>query len=409
MTTESPVAEKSLLEQKSISASKILKMVVLLQLTTHIWSASQSLKGQDLPKVDKDDLPPSHLAKLGNKKLIDVQELNVFHKLKRQASRVLENYGVPFMGGWAIPCAKIEVVAEELNLITNEFDAEREKFLLNYPTLVKDWITKNPSWEAALTAKPVPVEKVALALSMDWLAIDIAEHKGKSRKLLEKSFHKEVDSLSDKLFDEIASTANDILTGSMIGNSSVSQKTMTRIENIRVKLNDLSFLDANVQPLVELIKYIEALMPPNGIIEGESFDVLFALVELLSSTEKSKEFATHILQGATIEDASSMYLLKETKSKADLFGEEPQVEPTVAAAEVHSNVSNQSVSENESTLASVLVNAKPLSALPSDVGQLQPKEIPKPSIVVSSPPSVGAAVNTVPATQASLLDAVEFF
>lgn len=48
-------------------------------------------------------LPPSELASLGSKKIINSDELKEFENLKRRAVRLLELNGVRFLGGYGLP------------------------------------------------------------------------------------------------------------------------------------------------------------------------------------------------------------------------------------------------------------------------------------------------------------------
>lgn len=395
-------------QKKSVSAAKILQQVVLIQVQTHIWSASQALKPGDLEKVKATDLPPNHVASLGSKKLIDVTELNVFHTLKRAAQRVLETYGIEFMGGFAIPCTKIKEVQEALDVIEKKFIAAKEQFIKDYPDHLQNWIALNPTWERALTAKPVPVDKVSAGISFDWLATHVTEPKGKHAKLLARGFHKEVDSLSDKLFKEIATEAESILEDSFYGKDKVPQKCITRVSALETKLTDLGFLNTATTPLSSLIAYIRSLLPPNGFIEGYCFSALYQTLELLKSTEKSMEFAEQVNSGRAVEEVASEFLLKSAELASSQTFVQGSLDITVKPAQV---VEAQDVSSSISVVTDVKQTETQLQAVDSE--PVSTGESANQQVLLESPVAISnvevSVVSTSIQKPVSKFRAVEFF
>jgi len=293
MTTQTSV------QSKAVSAVNIMKNVMLFQIECHIWSGAQVLKGQDLTKVDKDDLPPPFLASLGSKKLIDVTHLKVFTTLKRQAERVLENYGIEFMGGYAVSLTKVDAVALELESIEKLFEVAKTDFFANYDKYCTEWSNLNPEWKHAIEAKPVPIEKVTI--SFDWLPTIISAPTGKKNQALINRCNEKVEGLSDKLFIDIAKEASEAIDKSMCGKDRVTQSVMQRLANIRQKLDDLSFINSSASYIVSAIDYISSLMPPSGYIDGASFNALYQLFELLAKPQVVLEFGEACRNGEPVE------------------------------------------------------------------------------------------------------------
>lgn len=408
MTEQSTKTEpKSPLENKSVSAAKILQQVVLIQVHTHIWSASQALKGQDLPRVSASDLPPAFLASLGSKKLIDIAEMKIFHTLKRRAQRCLESYGVDFMGGFAIPCTKIETVAQELNEIELEFNVAKDNFIQSYPTLVENWIKANPTWKHALTAKPVPVEKVALGISFDWLATHVTEPKGKHAKILSRGFHKQVDSLSDKLFSEISAESMEILEKSFLGKDRVSQSVIGRVKQIQEKLKNLCFLNSAATPLSELIAYVRSLLPPNGFIEGECFSVLFQTLELLRDTSNAMEFAAKVVAGKTVEEVASEYLLQTMSQQSNSLFVQSTLDVPVPSGSVSGIDPTVSAVASQKVLESILESATTVQTSADIESKANPTAMKQTAFFAAVPTAAGN--ETVPERKVSKFKSAVIF
>lgn len=326
MTNESNSAHndgQTLLEKKSVSAAKILQNVILISFRARIWTAKQVLTGSDLPDVDKDDLPPSYLASLGSKKLIDDNLLKPFHNIRQRAKRVLETYGIEFMGGAAVSLQKTAKVAAELDSLREEFETTRDTFIKDYEANRSEWINANQNWKHALEARPVPIEKIKASFYFDWVATHVTPPKGKN-KALTRGFDTQVEGLPDRLFDDIANEANDILTKSFVGVSRVQQKVLHRVIHIKSKLDDLQFLHPSAFSLVQAIDYVMSMLPPSGYIEGVSFDALYKMLEILSIKDKAIAFGTEISNGKSVELAISDVVdirVKSTKPAKNIFDE----------------------------------------------------------------------------------------
>lgn len=291
------------------SSVKILDQVLLVQLEPHIWSGRKKLNPDDLRNVQQSDLPPPSLATLGAKKIIDTEKLKVFDALKKRAQRACEASGVRFMGGYAIPLTKVADVAAELDKIETEFEKEKTAFIANYKTYVDNWVTAHPAWAHCIRQAVTKEGYVEDALGFTWQAIQVKEHKGKAAKVLNRGLHKQVNGLSEQLFKEISASAKEMLEKTLVEKDKVTQKALNRVRQLRDKLHDLSFLNANVQPLVKSIDYTLTLMPAAGAIEGVSFSALYQLVSLLSDPDRALAHGESILQGKSVEDAMSECVL----------------------------------------------------------------------------------------------------
>lgn len=379
------------------SAENILNQVILVQIEAHIWSGRKKLENADLINIKQDDLPPAYFATMGSKKIINTDTLKIFDTLKKRAHRICEANGVSFLGGYAIPLVKVEVVAAELDLIEVEFEAAKVDFLAKYPAQIDSWIALNQTWAHAIKSSVTAIGRVEAAIGFAWQAIHVKTPKGKAAKLLSRGITKEVNGLSDQLFKEISASAQDMLEKTLLGKNQVTQKGLGRIQQLRQKLFDLSFLNSTVKPLVHSIDYILTLMPPTGIIEGESYNALYQLVELLSDPERAIQHGIDINEGKSVEDAVSDYVLNrktltqlaQAKSEVNLFTAQEQ-EQSVPA--VTCNPVKEILLKEESVTQ---------EAVPKPVAKKSgksPLEISQPSGQVSAVPTAAIQHSTVEET-----------
>jgi hypothetical protein len=319
---------------KTSSAEDILNQVLLVQIEAHIWSGRKKLQNADLPKVNAIDLPPSYFASLGSKKIIDTEALKIFDTLKKAAHRTCEAHGVRFLGGYAIPLVKVELVGAELDSIEAKFEAAKVDFIKKYPSCVESWLDLNPSWAHAINAGVTETARVESAIGFAWQAIHVKTPRGKAAKLLNRGITKEVNGLSDQLFKEISASAKDMLEKTLLGKNEVTRKSLGRVNNLRDKLRDLSFLNPTVTPLVHSIDYVLTLMPPSGSIEGASFNALYQMVELLGDPARAMAHGIVINKGMSVEDAVSECVLN-AKSLAQMAQSAvPKTIPLVASSKL---------------------------------------------------------------------------
>lgn len=296
---------------------QVLDKVILVQIDAHIWTGRGRLKKEDLKNVTESDLPPKELASLGSKKKIDTEHLNIFDTLKKRAHRACEAVGVRFLGGYGVPVSKASDLAKELDAISSEYQSEKAQFLANYQSYVNEWIAAHPEWAHSLTNVLTPIEHVDAAISFDWQAIQIREVQDEDSAVLSRGLDKEVTGLSDRLFIEIGKEAKDMLEKSMFGKEKVTQKALNRVRTLRDKLHDLSFLDANVDPLVASMDYTLSLLPAVGHIEGMHYSALYGLLSLLTDPARAKAHGQAINSGQSVEEAVSESIMSQVPLTSD--------------------------------------------------------------------------------------------
>lgn len=316
---------------------QILDNIVLIQMDVHIWTARKKLRKDDLSGVEDEKLPPSQVASLGSKKVIDLDLLAPFNKLKREAVKLCERRGVRFLGSYAVSIKVAEEIAKKLDDLKAEFEAEKAKFLAGYDKAVQDWLGKNTKWAHALRDYIVDRSVVDAGLSFNWHAIQVRSDS--TCTVAQSATSVAVDGLQGKIFSEIAEEAQDIIASVFHGKDRVTQKALIRVRRIHDKLHDLSILSLQAEPLADTVAYVLGQMPKDGVICELNYQVLYGLLSLLSDPQKAQDHGNRILGGVTTAQAVSDELTPA------VLAAEAQSEDQSPTAELPAQAETQPTSE----------------------------------------------------------------
>ena len=113
---------------------QVIEELSFIMLDIEIWGGAKKLQPADLAQngIDITKLPPSALATLGQKRIIDKKELHCFHADKARAERLILKTGCRFLKGYMVPNKDIKVTNDGLLEIKDNFENNRTVFLDNY-------------------------------------------------------------------------------------------------------------------------------------------------------------------------------------------------------------------------------------------------------------------------------------
>ena len=269
-----------------------LDRLVVVNLDIHIWSARKKLSPVDLGNPD---LPPEDLASLGSKKICDPEELRIFGTLKARAVNLLDRIGVRFLGGWAIPEARLAEAADGLAVVRDEFNAAKEAFLQRYDRSIQDWIAKHPQWSGIIAGSVVSESYVRSKMDFRWQAFKVAAPA--EDKALRDTLRSDVSGLGDTLFGEIAKAATETWHRCYAGKTEITRKALSPLKTMHDKLLGLTFVEPRVLPVAELLETAFRSIPRRGAINGGTLVMLQGLVSLLRNPEALLEHGQMILDG----------------------------------------------------------------------------------------------------------------
>ena len=256
----------------------ITDQLTLVMLSISIWSGRKKLKAEDLHLSDG-EIPPEELVSLGSKRVCDPEPLKAFHRIKQSAERACLRVGTRFLGGYAVPHAHAEALAEALALLKTEFDQETGSFLADYDQALEAWISSLPEWEEPIRRAIEPANVVGARLRFGYQLVEIkpAEQSG--------TLVEDVQGLGTGIFAEVSQMARD-LEGSFEGKDKLHRRALGTFGRIREKLACLSFIDGRIQPVVDTIDDWVSRLPLTGPIAGAIFNEGMGLALLLSDAER---------------------------------------------------------------------------------------------------------------------------
>ena len=274
--------------QKHIESQEIdvTQKVALFSLNFRQWTGTTVFRREDFQVGDNGRLPPAQVIRdLGSKNLIEPEVLKTFTTIKARARRILEETGIPFMTGWAVPIAIATAVKEKLDEQVSEYNLAKEAFLRDYDKKVEEWIRENPDFAEQLRQSGKTRADVETRIHAGYFIARVQPINN------DESLRAEFASLPDRLLHEVSRCAKQLYDDSFESKDSVSQRSIGTLRRLKDKLDTLSFLDSGIMPIAQMINQCLTTLPTNGRLKGTAFWQLQGCVSLLSSVERMKRIS----------------------------------------------------------------------------------------------------------------------
>lgn len=270
---------------KSLKSEKLCVVIVDFRQ----WSGTTVLRETDFHLGEEGRLPPKEVIKqLGQKNILDPKLLERFNTIKARAVRYLQEKGVNFLGGYAVPLELASEVLARLDGYVHEYETAKADFINRYDAMVEDWIRQNPSFAHELLAAKKSRAEVDSKIYARYSVVRIQPIEEESQ--IER-FNADVDGLSERLLQMVAQTAGKLSLGTLKGSKTTPIRPVPTLRKISSKLKGLSFLDAGINPIVDMIEALLAKVPADGRIAGPLFWETQAVVSVLADVERMKAIA----------------------------------------------------------------------------------------------------------------------
>jgi len=269
-------------------AQLILKQLAVIKIDATLWGGRKKLRPEDLKLGDGSRLPPSELASLGSKRIIDPEAIRIFQRLKQEAERACLRVGSRFLGGYAVPTEKLKHLITELDEIRRQFFEARDTFLSGYDKTIESWVARHPDFAMAIRLAVDPIDSVAASLKFDYVIFRVSTLEDNEENIGHNEsgrLDQKVSALSETLFREIAMDAKALVHDSLIGRTSVTRKALNPLRRIREKLEGLSFLDPRVQPIITTIGDLLSRVPKTKPLCGTFLQEVLATAWLLTEPD----------------------------------------------------------------------------------------------------------------------------
>lgn len=283
---------------KNVQYNPLEAMIVFSLGGTTLWSGRGRLRADDLG-LTEEEAPPEAIASLGSKKLFPQDKLKLLQKKKRLMHRDCAEVGMRFVGGYAVPEAKAEALAQRLDARVEEGQALADEILRNFDSTVKAWHRENPSWAHILRAGTPEKEAVAKKIRFDYEAYMVTKPKSTT---VGARFSGAVSALGDSLYQEVAAEASAFVKKSLLpGREGGTQKTATPVRRMVDKLRGLEFLDARIKPLIDVLQCVLSRVPSTGRLQDDAFLAIVGCASALADTSVMQDIGTRASEGEAIE------------------------------------------------------------------------------------------------------------
>ncbi len=277
-----------------ITDLKIADKMLCIAPDIRIWSARTVMQSEDFGDL-KDNLPPSDIAKLGTKLLIDPVKLRPFAMYKSRVTSLLSRHGIPFLpGSWLVPAEKASEINMTLTQIQAEFNQAKAAFMAEYDGICTSWLNEHKEHADMLRNSMASPDYVRSRLSFGWRTFGF-------RMTRNSNIRGEMEHLADSVFADIAKESRVVWREVFEGRETVTQRALNPIRQLAEKLRGLSFVHPNVANATSLTQSCLEAMPAKGNIEGAHLGMVFALLTLLSNPAALEDATLRMSKGTNPE------------------------------------------------------------------------------------------------------------
>lgn len=153
-----------------------IKNGFLVFLNTRLYGGSTMLKPEDIG-LDAKNLPPSEIAQLGKKFLINPKDLTKVQSAAKSVRYKLEQKAVKVEGAFFVPEVIAASVLEEVDAAIDETRKEIEAFISNFDQKAKAWRDDHPEWDGLLGSVPTR-ENLESRMKIKRTAVRVGEIEG---------------------------------------------------------------------------------------------------------------------------------------------------------------------------------------------------------------------------------------
>jgi len=250
----------------------ILGKVVVFMLDIRTYTGRKQLSAQERAElgIEGDDV-----LTVGHKKIVDPKAVAVFGTLKKRAERILSQYGVHFLGGYAVPEDKAQQIANELTSIKQEYETEKKYFLDKFEDNIEDWALAHPKWRSMIKGGRHDPDYLRRALGFKYYSVSVQSAEG-----VDSNMDSAGSELGGRLFTELAKDAQEIYEKSLKGRSVITRKTLRPFYRLQEKVEGLQFVHPDACKVADYMASIMDQLPKEGPL-GETETATLAGMTLI--------------------------------------------------------------------------------------------------------------------------------
>lgn len=223
--------------------------MVVVYIDFNLWTGKISFDSLDYQYLNSGvavNLPNSEQGSLGNKKIVDPEELKPFSKCKANLNAALLEKGLPFVGGVLIPANSASEIRHRLQQTEQTFEKLVSDFVANYPKFLEAWAQRNPEISYAGAPDQDEVAK-RFAFKYHLYKLGAVQELGE-----DESIEQLQTSIRSTFYIDIVKKAKALYDGFVYSRPYGVPGFIKGMTKFRDKLMGLAFLNAEVKKLVEL-------------------------------------------------------------------------------------------------------------------------------------------------------------
>lgn len=302
---------------------EVLDKTVWININYRTWQGKKTLTRAEITRYsDPDKIPPEDLISPGTKAITDPEKLTRIDSLGKRIHRECQKVCIKAFGAYGTSLEASEALLAKLNELKAEHQKLIDDYLDGYDQSNAEWIAEHPEWEDWLRNSMLSRNEIEGRFKFEFQAYKISA--GGESALINNGFEQEQSGLLGQLLSEIAKMANEAWDKTYINRDKVSQKALSPIRTMQTKLRTLSYLSSKVGVLIKRVHDVLDAMPKSGPIEGADLSSVCGLLNLLSSTQKMRDFIDHVPQSLLVTE--EMYQVEEIVPTSTL-------EPAISASD----------------------------------------------------------------------------
>ncbi len=252
----------------------------VVTLASHIWDARVKLLAEDIG-LRAEDIPVRAVAGLGSKYTYDRKILSVLSNKRGMLHRMLRNIGVNLGGAFVVPADGYERAKEKLQGVISEFEHELKEIRGDVPQAYPAWRNEIPEpFRPDLTEADIIKELSGCYLRVNaFHVMEVAD--------------REISRIAEKLVEEVAADAAEMLRGSFGRKSNRdegTQRVLNPLRRLRDKVRSMSSLvdSAIWEPIVEAMDDLLGELPKTGPLDAAHMRRLYSFLIALSGVDSAR-------------------------------------------------------------------------------------------------------------------------
>jgi hypothetical protein len=272
-------------------STKLLDQFALINIEHSVWCGQTVLPAAEMNFGSDGEVPDSRVVKGGAIRIVSIEALRPFGKIKTKTRRYMEKFGRQIMSGaWAIPLARVDEAIMGLDALAVLAEKEKSKFLAGYSDYNDEWLKEDctRAYRQTILRKKPTVEFVETRFGFDYQTFRFSGIDDSSDKKLEKKAHK----IAEELIDEVIALANVFYANKLHNKEYLTYRSRDALIELRNKVHGLSFIQPTLIAITGLLNTTIDVYQNRvkGRVIAPDFHQVMATVLILCSKDKITEY-----------------------------------------------------------------------------------------------------------------------